>query len=500
MFNASIGLLDDKGTARPYLVEALPQLNTDTWQLNPDGTMQTTYRLRPNLTWQDGSPLTAEDFVFSWQVYSTKAFGQSGGSPFRAIDEVVAQDPRTIVIRWSDPYPDVSFTDAMQTDFPPLPRHILEEPFQANDTDAFANDPFWTRDYVGAGPYRLTRWEAGAFIEAEPFDGHTLGRPKIEKIRLDFSSDARAVLARILSGEVELTDGTSAGLAEVSVLKQDWIPQGKGDVIIHQNQWRAVHFQSRPDLATPSALLNRTIRKALAHTVDKGALNDSLYYGLGIPTDSLVAPSSIWGPAATRGAVKYPFDLQKTEELMAQAGYTKGSDGVYTSPAGGRLSWVTETNAGSDNESEMSILASGWRQAGFDVQENVLSTSEARNPEKRATFPATYSNSQNCCGSALLGFISSNISTQQTRWAGANRSGWANAQYDRLADAFSHTLDQQERQSQVTGMVHTITDDLESISLLIRGQPWIYASTLKGLTGAPPEGNMSWNIYEWELQ
>src|SRR5581483_8705191 len=196
--------------------------------------------------------------------------------------------PQTFVIHWSETYPDVSFTSAMQVDFPPLPSHILEASFQPDQTEAFANDSFWTQDYVGIGPYRLARWEPGAYIEGEAFAGHVLGKPKIDKIRLDFSSDSRAVLARILSGDVQMTDGTSIGFPEVSVLQQEWIPQGKGNVIVHQNQWRAMHFQNRSDLATPAALLNRTIRKALAHAVDRSALNDALYYGLGVPSDSVV--------------------------------------------------------------------------------------------------------------------------------------------------------------------------------------------------------------------
>src|SRR4051812_46693269 len=55
LFNASLALFDDKGLARPYLAEALPQLNTDTWRVLPDGRMETTYRLHENLTWHDGT-------------------------------------------------------------------------------------------------------------------------------------------------------------------------------------------------------------------------------------------------------------------------------------------------------------------------------------------------------------------------------------------------------------------------------------------------------------
>src|SRR5881396_3212093 len=67
LFNADMALLDDQANPQPYLAESLPQLNTDSWKVAADGTMETTYRLRSNLVWHDGTPLTADDLVFSWQ-------------------------------------------------------------------------------------------------------------------------------------------------------------------------------------------------------------------------------------------------------------------------------------------------------------------------------------------------------------------------------------------------------------------------------------------------
>src|SRR5436190_14727949 len=64
LFNAGLSLRDGDGSFRPYLAESLPQLNTDTWKVFPDARMETTYKLRPGLTWQDGTPLTADDWVF----------------------------------------------------------------------------------------------------------------------------------------------------------------------------------------------------------------------------------------------------------------------------------------------------------------------------------------------------------------------------------------------------------------------------------------------------
>src|SRR5207253_1108012 len=90
MFNASPALTDNQGTPRPYLAEALPQLNTDTWRVSPDGRMETTYRLRPGLTWHDGRSLTADDFVFAWGVYSTPGLALFLSNPQDMMEEVTA--------------------------------------------------------------------------------------------------------------------------------------------------------------------------------------------------------------------------------------------------------------------------------------------------------------------------------------------------------------------------------------------------------------------------
>ena len=75
LFNATLDYRDERDVAQPYLGEGLPKVDTDTWRLLPDGKMETKYVLKPNLTWQDGHPLSADDFVFAYQVYSTPSLG-----------------------------------------------------------------------------------------------------------------------------------------------------------------------------------------------------------------------------------------------------------------------------------------------------------------------------------------------------------------------------------------------------------------------------------------
>src|SRR5437867_7584035 len=125
--------------------------------------------------------------------------------PFAAMEEVVDTDSRTLVIRWLRPYPDAGQMTGNR-DLPALPRHLLEASFQGGDLNAFANNAYWTRDYVGLGPYRLEQWEPGSFLVGAAFDQHVWGAPKMGRVKLAFIPDMNAAQANILAGEVHFVD------------------------------------------------------------------------------------------------------------------------------------------------------------------------------------------------------------------------------------------------------------------------------------------------------
>src|SRR5439155_848666 len=85
---------------------------------------------------------------------------------------------------------------------PPLPESILGSAFESGGATVLANHAYWTTGFIGAGPYKLDRWEPGSFIEASTFDRHVLGPAKIQRIKLSVIGDGNAVMASMLAGEV----------------------------------------------------------------------------------------------------------------------------------------------------------------------------------------------------------------------------------------------------------------------------------------------------------
>ena len=497
-FNATLDINDGREQVRPYLAEALPQVNTDTWRVFPDGRMETTYRLRPNLTWHDGTPLEAEDFAFAWRVYTTPELGLAATKPQSLMEEVVAPDARTVVIRWRQLYADAS---ALTETFQALPRHILESAYLQGTSESFINHPFWNKEYVGLGPYRLERWEPGAFIEGVAFDKHVWGRPRVERLTVRFIPDENAALANLLSGSVHLVSDRSIRFEQGTVLRREWAANNGGVVLLTPTMGRYTHLQFRPELASPAGILDVRVRRALAHGIDKQALNDGLFEGIGVMTASLIRHSVPYYADIDRAVAKYPYDPRRTEQLMTDAGYTRGADGVYVSAAGERFSPQLMNQAGVQPERETTIMVDTWRRLGIDAQPYIVPVARSRDDENRATFPAMQTASGSGVYEAELQFLTSaQIGSPQTRWRGGNRGGWANADFDRGWEGYNTILETTERNRQVVEMERLITEQLPVIPLLFNFAVSAYLTTIQGAdAGVVNDVLVTWNIHEWEL-
>jgi peptide/nickel transport system substrate-binding protein len=502
LFNAGLAIESSREQPQPYLAEGLPQLNTDSWQVLPDGRMETTWRLKPDLTWHDGTPLSTEDFVFAYRVYANPANGVAGSPPINQIADVVAIDDRTVAIHWKRPYPDGGRlgADSLQ----PLPRHILEQPLQQLDPEGFANHPYWGAEYVGLGPYRLERWEPGAYIEGAAFDRHVLGRPKIDRVVVRFIADENTGLTNVLAGEIQLVTDRTIRFEQAMVLQREWGQSGGGTVIATPNQPRFIFFQHRPEYMNPSSLTDVRVRRAIAHAVDKDGLNEGLFDGQGIMSNTHVTPQAPIFPEVDRAINKYPYDPRRTEALLVEAGYSKGADGVFVSAGGERLTPGLVAETVGQFQREANILAATWRAAGIDVGITGLPSTQLRDGPARATFPAILSASASAAlkgGTTNFGnFSTPAIRSESNAWRGSNFGGYANPEFDRLWTAFNSTLDPAERDRQAIEMARMISVDLPLVDLYWNPNITAHVASLQGLDPQAIDHLVNWNVHEWTLR
>jgi peptide/nickel transport system substrate-binding protein len=498
LFGAGLGAKDQYEVPFPVLAESLPQLNTDTWRLFPDGRMETVYRLRSGLSWHDGTPLEAEDFVFGFR--SDRERVRSGAGPntdlnadlLKRIDEVVARDAHTLVIRWREPFAEATAPYVM-----PRPRHLLQEAFQPGSMEVFNSLPYWTTSYVGVGPYRMARWEPGAFIEASAFEGYALGRPRIDRVRLTWSGDPNSTLSRLLAGDADVTLDNALYFEQAAVLRRSW-GEGRGTILLTPTQLRYLQVQFHEGYINPRALMDLRVRQAVFHAIDRKTLADTVLEGEGIVADSLRPPGAEYSPAVERAITRYPFDLRRTEELMGQAGFQKGPDGIYAKPGEGRFNPPVRGIAEGQEAQETTIVADFLKRAGMDASLDLVpAASRAASNEFKATFPAFTTNYAQVSRDVDK-FISANVGHAGNQFVGSNRMGWSNPEYDRLYEAFNASVDRPTRNDYLVQMLKMISEELPVMPLYFNFEVVAHGAALRGPQPASPESTRYTNLHEWQ--
>ncbi len=499
LFSAWLVVSDGHNVPRAQLAEQLPQLNTADWQVFPDGQMETIFRLRPGLTWHDGAPLTAEDAVFGWQVFTWSEMGVPMDPPIRLIQQITAPDDRTVAIRWKQPFGQAAeLATNRYGGVPLMPRHLLEPKFRAGDVQAFLNDPYWTSQFVGSGPYRLERWEPGAFILARAFDRFVEGKPQIEQIKLVFLGDPSAVVASLLAGDVHVAGDEAIGYEQGAVLKKQWESRGAGVVILTPNKSRFVQVQFKADYVAPRAILDVRVRKAILQATDRAELSAAILDGDVAVAHTITGPVEPYFAELDRIVTKYPFSLPAADRLMTEAGYTRGSDGFYVDAAAQRLSVELRAFAAEPAPREAAILISQWGTSGVETNLSIIPAAQSQNLELVSAYPAFRIEQTGLTDTVPINkIVGTSIATPENRWAGVNRGGWVNAEYDRLVEVFLSSLDRAERSRAAVDAFKLASDELPVLPLYYLSIAAAHTSALEGMVGGSASDTAWDNVHRW---
>jgi peptide/nickel transport system substrate-binding protein len=495
LFNAELDYVDEHEETHPYLQEALPVAETDTWRVFPDGRMETTHRLREGIVWHDGTPLSVEDFKFAWRLYRTPEMGTATSRPITFIERIETPDPRTLVLYWNTPWPNA---DRLGSGFPPLPRHILEPPFLASTPEAFMGHAWWSSEYVGLGPYKLDGWVPGAFMEGSGFDRHILGKPKINRVKVTFTPDPNTALANMLAGESHIAVDNSLKFEQAAVLQREWGQSG-GGVLLSPSQWRGTEFQFRPEVLKTPGLLDVRVRRAIAHALDRQSLNEALLGGYGLVVDTPISSLVPYYADIDRVIMKYPYDLRRSAELMQDAGYTRRGDSWFDAAGDPfRPDWMTLS--GAQNEAELAITHDMMKRAGIEIVPYILPSAQLSSAEARSLFPGLSTTSGGGGESGLVGLRSAPPGPDNRNLGGGGRGNWSNAEFDLAVDAFNATLNKTERIRLVVEMARIFSVELPKLPDFYNVRVTAFTGNLSGpmLGTGPDSGSDSWNVHLWE--
>lgn len=497
VFHASLMVHEPDGNLAPRLAQKLPSLQDGDWRTFPDGRMEVTWKLQPNATWHDGRPLTSQDFLLGWRILNDPDVPASRPTYARLVSSIEAPDANTLVMHWREPSFQAGGTG---TGFLLAhAAHILTQPFETSDKQAFLNHPYWTTEFVGLGPYKFNRWERGSFTEGLAFDGYVHGRPRIDRVLIMYVGDANVVAAGMMSGDLDLIPmGARLDVNTMMAIQNGWGPNG-GTAFVVPFGVRTVYLQFR-DPNAPWARDVR-VRRALVHITDRQGLSDALQEGLTPPADTFVPKEdAVFRILEQRGFARYPFDVRRGHALLAEAGWTVGSDGSARDSSGTPLTMDLSATGQGGNVDEIVSLASMWTTNGVRSQPVPLPPQSANLDELKNIVKGGFV-WPGISLSTPSTLRSDNIAHDRNAWRGGNYGGYVNPEYDALYDKFVGTLEVAPRQQVHADIMSLVADQVPVIPIYYYGN---IMAIRRGVEGpamiSPLQTASSWDIHRWDLR
>ena len=441
-----------------------------------------TYTIQPGATWGDGTPVTTEDVLFTYEAGRHPQSGIANAELYRRILGIDVIDDRTFVVHVDR----ITFEYNSIGDFRVLPAHLERPIFEADparyrNRTNFDADP--TNPGLWFGPYRVSEVSSGAYIALERNPTWWGTPPHFERIVVKAVENTSALEANLLSGAIDMIAG-ELGLTLDQALAFE---QRHGERFRVQYQQGLLYEHLDVNLDNP-ILADLRVRKALMYGLDRQAMSEQLFQGRQPVADTKVSPLD-W--VYNENVTRYAEDLDKAAALLDEAGWSEIRNGIRHNAAGEPLRLELMTTAGNrTRELVQQVLQSQWRRLGIDIR--------IRNEPARVFFGQTMTE-RRFTGLAMFAWMSApehvprtimhseEIPTAENAWVGQNYAGYVNPEVDQLIDAIEIELDRDKRRAMWWRLQEIYADELPALPLYFRADAHIWP---KWLDGIQPTGHM----------
>jgi peptide/nickel transport system substrate-binding protein len=457
--------------------------------------MAVTYTIQPNATWGDGTPITTDDVMFTYEVGKNEKSGVTNSELYRRIVKIEVVDKKTFTIHGDR----VDFSYNGINDFLLLPAHLERAAFEA-DPAAYHNRTLYNTDPTNPGlwfgPYRITSVESGAQIVLEQNPTWWGEKPQIKRIVIKTIENTSALEANLLSGAIDYIAGES-GLSLDEAVAFEQRHKDVYDIVYKP----VIFFEHVTPNHDNPALADRRVRQALLYALDREALSQQLFGGRQVVADTNVSPLD-W--IHTDDIKKYRYDPAQAAALLDAAGWTLGPDGQRHDAAGKPLAFDLMSTAG-DRTRELveQVLQSQWKAIGIDVR--------IRNEPARVLFGETISK-RKFTGLTLFAWLSSPenvpittlhstmVPTEATGWAGQNYANYRNPELDDLMNCLEIELDRGKREQMWHKLQAIYAGDLPDLPLYFRSQAFIMPKWLKGVRPTGHQYHSTLWAEQWRIE
>ena len=432
-----------------------------------------TFKLKENLFWADGTPLTSDDVLFTWRLVTDPNTRTPYASDYLLVKDAQTPNKQTFTVTYEQNYaPALDTWASLQI----LPKHVLK--------DEDINNTFFSRKPTGSGYYQLDQWINGQQVTLKRNKNSTQGQALIEKLTSRIIPDTSSQFLELIADNIDLMNINPIQYQRVFPSRED-LKQKIGLYKELGNGYTYLGFNLKQ-----APFNDPKVRQAMNYAINKEEIIKGVLLGLGEAIASPYKPGTRWN---NESLSPYPYDPSKALALLKEAGYERNTAGILVKD-GKPFEFEILTNQNKQREMTAVLVQRRLKEIGIDVKIRVLEWASFINRFiKTGDFKAV-----------VLGWSLSLDPDQFNIWHSSQQGpgqfnfvGYENPRVDELLELGRRELDNDKREE----IYH------EFSKLLLEDSPIVYLYAGYGLSAinkrvqgikkpAPPAGIYQ-NSYEW---
>ena len=447
------------------------------------------YKLRHNIKWQDGVPLTCKDMVFTWHYVMNPKTNISTTDGYNDIGSIDCRDPYTAVIHMKKLYaPFLQQLFGVNSNAPILPEHLLASYVKAGtqNTAPYNSLP------IGSGPFRVIQWERGTVVRMAANPDFYLGKPKLDEIDLYSEPDENTLETQVQTHAIDmLARGTPINWPRYQALAAS---PNSGLIAMLQDSyaWDHIDFNLRNPI-----LADINVRRALAYATSRDEIIAKIMHGAETPSEVPESPTLSWG--YTNDVMHYPYDPAKARAMLDADGWRVGPDGIREKN-GMRLEFdFSVATEQTQSKAIEEFVQREWHDVGVQATVKNYPTSEMYSNGPSAILAGGhYDVSEFGWTGAPDPDVNPLYSGNDLAPLGQNFMHWNDPiATQALSDALQ-TIDQAQRKRDYVIFDQQFAKDMPSFLIGFRKYPFVYNDDLKGFDPSPVISPF-WDPWEYSI-
>ena len=445
------------------------------WQVSPDQ-KTITFKLKPNLKWSDGKPLTSADVLWTWHAVIDEKTGSPYASDFQLVKKAEAIDALTFSVTYQQAYaPALDSWAGLQI----LPEHLLKG--QDLHTTNFARNP------IGSNYYKLDNWAHGENIKLSRNASAVLGQAKIDKLVTRIIPDSSAQFLELMAGNIDSMSLDPIKYARIIPAR----PELKQKLALYKELGNSYTYLGFNLKRKPYDDVR--VRKAINYAIDKQEIIDGVYLGLGIDIASPYKPGTRWSNPDLK---PYPYDPIKAKTLLKEAGFVDSDGDGIVEKDGKPFSFEIITNQNKEREKSAVLIQRKLKQVGIQVNIRAI---------EWASFISRFIKTGDF-DVVLLGWGLGLDPDQYNIWHSSQQApgqfnfiGYNNPTIDKLLEQGRVELNPDKRQAIYHEFAKVLLDDSPIVYLSAGYGLTAIHKRVKGIDSPAPPAGVGWNSETWYI-